>query len=856
MTDRQKQLTKSAREAFQQADYSTAFNILLNESPDFLISYAEKTEGKTNWFSKTEKSSHYFWNEYILQDEIFEVLLRSNSVDQLFHNYFYRNDDYVDRFELRVVEKFPYIYIRSIRLNQVYLKENRIDFLCGLNFEASHKIHQKVWHFIFKQDKLCWVEIQSELDKLRSLSTQQILINCIVWIEEFRFKKNSKEIFTRLGSTYSLFMELIFDKYHQKANEPIKEDEFIIEFVKTIGKLKSNHSEPNFQIVSNLLKLLLNWVDFRDIIIYPYSYDLNINPVQQNEQIFFKSNPLAFYQWKVDGIRYEVNQQRYYFRAAEILNNLEEQQYIKIAGKTTNDIQLNREKEIFRFSTLELMRDLGIEHFKVGENEVLIDKILNPLLNYSYNRNSRYESGILPYIELSFNWLDAYLKFTYVSILSNSSREPFAYISVQDYSALNKKNILDDCTDDIIKLFGYRPKSKKEFNRFNLQYDVWLKPFFCIGDFLFTPLAFFANNVWFYSFAQNVLNESSFYWNKTKTKTETKRTECLLGKQFERIGWLVEVITDEKANQIEGDVDIFIKDNDDVLLIQMKRTKFRLDLKDSYYESIKSDIKATEQLNLAEKNLLNDKTIFDIGTKKPVKWIVSTSFENIGKEFDGCRKINYFELLNVLNNPDIKSLEELINYLESDKSIKEYLSNAYNKELYEEERALFKPLKESLSIYESKQYYYSICSEDEKVTSSKNELYKNAIDEYYNENYNKALILIHKYIDSNPEDIDGYAALGNTLANKGLYESALWAFKKSLELLPNDPYNGRNYAIALMESSRFFEGLNYALDLFEKYPLLGDFDSLFRVNFEQFKSSRLLNNNQISELEHRWNKLN
>ena len=77
MTELQKDLTKSAREAFQQADYLTAFNILLNESPDFLISYAEKAEkenkekeipAKINWFSREAKSSYYFWNKYVIQD--------------------------------------------------------------------------------------------------------------------------------------------------------------------------------------------------------------------------------------------------------------------------------------------------------------------------------------------------------------------------------------------------------------------------------------------------------------------------------------------------------------------------------------------------------------------------------------------------------------------------------------------------------------------------------------------------------------------------------------------------------------------------------------------------------------------
>ena len=850
MTDKSKDIKQIARSLFDNGEFFPAFNTLLGVGVEDFVTYAQKDvkqkKNRANWF-RVPQANSVFWNLFILQDDVFQLFFTSPVADQLLYNYFTFSDIVSEEFEKKLSQLFPDVFIRAIRTNMVFLKRDNISSLCQCEFDSSCVTHQKVWRFIHENERFIWNDIQKELKGMSHLTTQQILINCMIWLEEFRFKKNNTEVLKQLGSVYGLFMELVFTQYPLKAKAIVSENEVKSEFEKILITFKSDNQKQNYGLVSGLMSLLLEWINFADTVIHPYCFDLNIQTLQQGEQIFFKSNPEAFNDWIIDGARYNINQLRYVFAALDDVETLELNGYLNITAKSEIDMLLNREKEVFRVSSLKLMSDLGIEYFKINGELIETDKILYPLLNYSYNRKSRYEFGIKRHIEPAKSWIDAYMNFYIESLCIDSAREPFVFMSSADYLALNNKAMHGNCPTEIINLFGYVPRLK--FDRFNLDYDVWLKPFFIIGDCLFSPLAFFANNIWFYSLAQNALLMN-------RHKDETRQMEHFLGSKFNRKSWKVKVISDEESQLIDGDVDVFIEDNQNLLLVQLKRSSFKLDLKQAYFESRLSDQKATEQLNKSVAFFSNNKEVYDIGNKRVTKWIVSTSFENIGKEFQGCKKINYFELLNVLNNPDIISVKELIDFMESDKSIKLFVLNIHNQDLSADEREVFLGIKQSLDIFEPKGYFFSPFTEDVGLTRTRAEQYNAILEKNDKEEYDDALVLLQKFINEYPGNFDGYGTLGNVLANKKLYDAALWAFEKTLELLPADPYHGRNYAIAMMESGRYYDGLVYALGLFEKYPLLGDFDDLFKENFKSISSYGLLNNNQISELEHRWSKLN
>ena len=71
-----------------------------------------------------------------------------------------------------------------------------------------------------------------------------------------------------------------------------------------------------------------------------------------------------------------------------------------------------------------------------------------------------------------------------------------------------------------------------------------------------------------------------------------------------------EVIPHFRTNdKLDGDADIVLRDNNDVLLIQIKKQNFRTDSKKKYEDRVYLDEKAAKQLNDFEKShpLLCDK---------------------------------------------------------------------------------------------------------------------------------------------------------------------------------------------------------------------------------------------------------
>lgn len=142
-------------------------------------------------------------------------------------------------------------------------------------------------------------------------------------------------------------------------------------------------------------------------------------------------------------------------------------------------------------------------------------------------------------------------------------------------------------------------------------------------------------------------------------------------------GWEIKLPNKEEVELMKGDIDLIVEDSSATLYIQMKRPYFRLDFKEIYYESTNSDKKAAEQLNLAEKFLSVDNQIFT-SKHNPTKWIVSTSYENIGKSIKGCLKVNYFDCIKLVNSSKIKTVKHLKQAIEGDLIIKEFAKSSWN----------------------------------------------------------------------------------------------------------------------------------------------------------------------------------
>lgn len=851
MTKNNQQIKADAKIAFENGNHTLAFQTLLElNNADEFISYVEKQDKrtkKTNWFAVSE----YFWTDFILQQENFKELLSSESAIQLLHNYFKFYKKSVPEFELKLATEFPNLFIKAIRVNQVFFKPDKTEFLKSLTIGNDFKIHQKIWQKFYEIESQQWAEIQKELKNVLSLSVEDILSYCIIWIETNRFQDSDKIKINHLASVYSLFIELIISDKSRKHIQIKNSDEFFGHFLKVFTHTHQNEKLIVENIVSKLLFKISNWINFQETVVTPYSFDLNIEPKQENELISFNSNPESYYKWILNGVRYEVNQLNYLLQGSSIVEYLEETNQMLIPGKTEYDIQLNRNLAGTKYATLAMLSDLSCDYFNFYGKKINAQKVLEPLLTYSFNRLNRYEYPLQSFFDVSQNWSEAFMKLTMEGIRTDIIREPYFLMTECEYDELNKRGLSElpeVATKEVLQLFSWPPSNKYEFNRFNNTYEVWRTPFIKVDDFLFCPMMFFASNIWFYAFAQAAL--------LLKTDpNDIQNMENHLASIFREKGWEVKVINQAESDEMTGDIDIFIEDENDLLFVQLKRTYFRLTLKDSYYEAINRDSKAAKQLNNAEIYLEQPNTIYQM-KHKPHKWIVSNSFENIGYEIEGCKKINYFDLLNALKKQEIITLSHLIQDLEKDRTLKTLISTLFQDNLPFEAREIFAETLKPLTVFESKKYKQVIFSDDEKRTEEYNKLFNMAINFDKKGNKNEALAIIKSCIDLNPNDAEAHGAIANILADLRIYETSFIAFSQALKLLPNDPYITINYCIALMEAGYLYDGLLKAIELYQVFPMLGDIRLLFEKNFEQALKHKILDKKQILELKEKWDSLN
>lgn len=321
-----------------------------------------------------------------------------------------------------------------------------------------------------------------------------------------------------------------------------------------------------------------------------------------------------------------------------------------------------------------------------------------------------------------------------------------------------------------------------------------------------------------------------------------------LGDKIKEKKWKVKVLSDEEANSVNGDVDIIVEDEDTLLFIQLKRTYLRLNSRDRYYESVLIDRKAAKQLNLAQEFLSHPNQVFS-SKKNPIKWIVSTSFEGILQQIDGCRKVNYFELINALKNPEIKSLNELINDVESDTNLKRVKDSLSKPELEEEAKEMMRSMGLPIPVFESQAYRILLADKDEQETSTYFQCYNKALEFDRAGNKERAISLFYRCIQMNESDGDVWGAIANSLIDIRIAREAFVAFENALRLLPGDPTVMRNYGLALIERHEYFKGLKLLQELYLKYPLLGNARREFESNYQKCLSHGLLLIEEISYLE-------
>lgn len=513
-----------------------------------------------------------------------------------------------------------------------------------------------------------------------------------------------------------------------------------------------------------------NWLILNEEKIQRYAYELEVTPIFLNEIVLFHSSPKYYYNWKVDELRYK--EMRWYYD--ELSRDL----------MSKNGVEIKNENSKLLSSRM-LFQDLCLENL-YSNSSGFPDKLNDIFLS------------VLTFKTLIKN--------------SNKKRRPFIFFGKDTYHANN--------------ILLFIPQDK--FDKFNRQFDVYEQPFIALDDNFLCPLPFFEGNDLFYTLTQVALKMHR------RPKKETDEMENYLTRLFVNKGWKSKRLDDDKqlTNTEKGDIDIVVEDGNSQILIQLKRTYFRLTTKQSYHENMLIDQSGAKQLNNGIQYVQENRLPLNI-QKNSVKWLVSTSFENVGSEIYGCRKVNYFDIIQLLNDEEVNSVADLIHAIETDVLLYNFIREGY-----------VDPIS-----FEAKLYNAAVSSINLDKTRSDYKNYDFARKLYERDRKLEALETMQTYISNCSWDGEAYGFIANIYSDLQEFKMARIYFEKALERLPDDPFISRNFAISLLESKEVFEGLVLLKKTARMYPFYQDLQVLFDNKLESMIIKQLLRKDEILWLE-------
>ncbi|WP_420572976.1 tetratricopeptide repeat protein [Kordia sp.] len=802
-------IKNKARAEFEQKKYEEAFTILLKEL-DIASFFKYIDADKRQWVTdKHFESATYFWKKFVLQEENFQKLFSSNIAVELLYNYYSNSTIFIKAFEIKLSEQFPELFVHVIRVNQVFFKKERLDFLLEeIQLPENLELHQDVWELFYQKEIELWQEIESSIEAIVNYSLENILQSVVAYIEKKSYEFDSRAYNIQLGSVYSFFMELLLKQDHFNISNLSESEDFFKSFVEGIH----NEEESNLnKLISNIFDLIYSRTLLLSNFIDPYSFESDTSPELIYETLYFVTKPQASYRWKLDGIRYDSVDLFYRKRGSDFLEEkIKNNQYSPI-GITKEHLELNKTLQEKIESVFAALHDLELNEYYYTKNETIsVSEIVPPIFAFAYNRLLRYKYDLDEVrnsnSHFSKSWKMAFAWLNLQSTRQGVAQMPFIYMTLKEYEDLNKKASSDfdrRITEILIESFSEVINKKETFDRFDTQYDVFAKPFLRFKDRIFCSVQFFTSFSYMYVYVNALINN-----NGRKT---AKKIEPYLGKLLKVHGLHVFIPNkaEEKKMKGNGDADVVLYNDHHVLLMQLKRTYLRLNPKDVYNEYLKTDRGGAKQLNEIEKFFNSKNDVFEIKNRKVTKWIVSSSLENVNRVIEGCLKVNYMDIVCFLLNNEgmtFKTLEDFIGFYSEDFMIKTYVET----------------VNESFVIQEIDKCRIPFIDFNVDKANKYRDFFNKGMDLNRKKKNKQSIEAFKKCLYYENGDVEVHGAIANVYADIKDYKNAFYHFEKALELLPSDPFITRNYIGALAESGNFTKAKELMKILVEKYPLLKD----------------------------------
>ena len=533
-----------------------------------------------------------------------------------------------------------------------------------------------------------------------------------------------------------------------------------------------NQMTPSIFPVGNLLAEYLN---FMEDIYEPYFYDDSVIPWQKDGEFWLFQSPIDYYHKWLNDSRPKI----LLALAKKLADN-------KIKQLSNSDDGVKLFKNYTKADV-----NVGIENLAV-RYLITAMQLSDCQLNLKSGKMIQYDRMFYPLrqitISQNFEYNECLKKMKHIidpsNITSCNELVPVFVLDKTKYDSFDHNAPWGDF-EDFCEIFAYRASEGRPF-------PASVKPFVQINDLLFCPMSILSKYDSVYGFIET-LNINVTTQNR-KQQERSVRLERSLCEKLKNPHWDIEPSCGDNS---KGDSDIILKDDKDVVLIQIKKPNFSFDSRKKYEDRVFHDEKAAQQLNDFEKShtALCDKN------QRVTKWIVS-SFENCRNDIDGCRKVSYLDLYFWYDSNRFENLSQFIEAVQSDKPIRDII------DILKQDRSDFlrTELGKALPIVNPHSYMRRIS------TTECNNHYFQEIDDLvrkfvYSNGLEKLNIVdeVKKMCTEHSDNYMLWIFLGNCLVDVKDFCGAEESFKKVLEIVPDDPCTMRSLYILYTKTSWWFD---------------------------------------------------
>lgn len=850
MTDfNKKSLLENSTALVKQGYYSKAFKVFehlpAKEFIDFTtgtISVRDSKEKLKGPFQNT-LANRTFWKEIVCADKTrLAELVNCEAAFTLFKNYFRDTANINDELLQFLSEQFPVKLIQFIRTNEAFLNEAHFKSFAFLENNSNDylRLHYKCFVF-FRNTISSYTKQEKELaENLARCEFWDGFIRLTLLLEKVSFERVD---FYFLQSAGGAFVHVL--KWHKKLGGKISDFKSIEEFEMLQMKHLQEAKAKGDDYFKNPFIEALNFIEryrfFYDNAVLQYSYNLNTEPrVTQSGSVELDYvNYDEQYNWKINGLMYHTTWQAYLQMGTLYVQGLIQEGKYPFRGKTGLDREVNVQLSCDRHASQFMLDDLNIKSIPVTDSVPIdVERILlfiYPFITWGKSRRSvAYHTGATSWIE----------HVAHITGLNMAKGVPVFPVRMDDKEALFKmakgSGNQNDNYEDIVPLFTTKitDEGSSKFSPYQPLVDLFYKPILEInGKYYTLTLMLEGSNPFitvYGAFTDAYEKERQSVIKEENNELEKAVAKAILETGVLEVGNSIKYFSKDISKRELGDIDGCFILNGELILLELKRTKYRLNDEQRWIEKQGTINKAAEQLNRAEKYLrenpdfLKEEGVLKISTEsiRIKKYICTTSPEFRATVVDGCEVISIQEFIYTLKytigfSQGVEKTELLADY---------FKNGGFQLQLTQEEMELRRT---------------NLFFTNEETGRAYNDKFNEAADAYRNGKLDIAIQLWKECLTVDSEDASNWSALGNCYADQKKYDEALRCFNHALNLTSNDYLILANRAVAYLEMGNPVE---YFKDLVTVMKIYKTGSEVLKNTLTYFIQKRILKPDEIIEI--------